>query len=101
MADSSSNCSIGLAKEEICHKQTYVKKIGLIPFESIESIEKQLIVTRSGIQTPIETICYHHNHLLLEKYEGHQKKCCNPFQRHKDSVENYLKALYISRNFIR
>ena len=90
MADSSSNCSIGLAKEEICHKQTYVKKIGLIPFESIESIEKQLIVTRSGIQTPIETICYHHNHLLLEKYEGHQKTCCNPFQRHKDSVKGIL-----------
>ena len=36
MDDSSSNCSVGLVKEEICHKQTYIKEIGVITFKDIE-----------------------------------------------------------------
>ena len=36
MEDSSTKCSVGLIKEEICHKLSYVKKIGLINFKDIE-----------------------------------------------------------------
>ena len=87
MEDSSSKCSVGLVKDEICHKLTYIKQIGLVNFNDIESLEKQLIIKRSGIQAKIETICYHHKHLLLVKYESHQKTCCDPFQTHKKSIK--------------
>ena len=80
MEDSSSKCSVGLVKEEVCHKITYAKQIGLINFKDIESLERQIMLKRSGIQAKIETICYHHKHLLLDKYESHQKTCCDPFQ---------------------
>ena len=95
MDDSSSNCSVGLVKEEICHKQTYKTEIGLITFKDIESIEKQLIIARSGIQTPIEIICYHHKHLLLEKYEFHHKTCCKALIKLLKILSqiNYVKAL--------
>ena len=36
MEDSSTKCSVGLVKEEICHKLSYVKKIGLINFKDRE-----------------------------------------------------------------
>ena len=36
MEDSSSKCSVGLVNEEVCHKITYAKQIGLINFKDIE-----------------------------------------------------------------
>ena len=50
MEDSSSKCSVGLVKDEICHKLTYIKQVGQINFKDIESLEKQIILKRSGIQ---------------------------------------------------
>ena len=87
MEDSSSKCSVGLVKDEICHKLTQVKQIGVINFKDLESLEKEIILKRSGIQQHIETICYHHKHLLLVKYESCQTTCCDPFKIHKKSVK--------------
>ena len=83
----SSKCSIGLVKEEVCHKQTYIKEMGLINVEDIDIQDKQIIIKRSGIQAIIETICFHHKYLLLNKYEFLQKTCCDPFQEHKKSIK--------------
>ena len=59
MAESSSKCSVGIAKEESCHKLCYIKQIGLLNFDQLESVEKSIIRKRCGIEEPIETICYH------------------------------------------
>ena len=53
MEDSSSKCSVGLVKEEVCHKISYAKQIGLINFKDIESLERQIMLKRSGIQAKI------------------------------------------------
>ena len=79
MEDSSSKCSVGLIKDDICHKLTQVKLIGLINFKDLKRFEKEIILKRSGIQQEIETICYHHKYLLLVRYD--------PFQKHKKPVK--------------
>ena len=92
--DSSTKCSVGLVKEEICHKLSYVKKIGLINFKDIESLEKQILIKRSGIQAQNTTICYHQKHVLLVKYESYQTKCCDPFNTHKKSVKGIFRYTF-------
>ena len=87
MEDSSSKCSVGLIKDDICHKLTQVKLIGLINFKDLKRFEKEIILKRSGIQQEIETICYHHKYLLLVRYESFQTTCCDPFQIHKKPVK--------------
>ena len=89
----SSKCSVGITKEETCHKLSYVKTIGLVNFDQLNSEEKNIIKKRSEIKESIKTICYHHKRLLLVKYPQYQYTCCDPFHEHKKSIEGMFYVL--------
>jgi len=73
-------CSIGVAKEEECHKLTFTHEVGLVPFGDIGEKNKHLVELRAEVTGAIINICYHHKQTLLVKY---QKACCDPFTAHK------------------
>jgi len=76
-------CSIGIAKDEDCHKLTYTQEVGLVPFGNLNERNMRLVELRSEINDGITTICYHHKQTLLIKYETYQRACCDPFALHK------------------
>ena len=43
-------CSIGITNKEICNKQTYIKSHDIKKVSSLNDVEKDLIISRSGIQ---------------------------------------------------
>ena len=52
----SSKCSVGTAKEENCHKLSYVKTTGLTIFNQLDNEEKKIIKKRSEIKEFISTM---------------------------------------------
>lgn len=75
-------CSIGLAKEEECHKESYTQDVGLIQFFDLDDTSKRLVELRTGLSNEVTTLCHHHKQVLLTKYETYQRVCCNPFAIH-------------------
>ena len=53
-------CSIGLAKKEECHKESYMQDVGLIPFNDLNDQNKQLVALRTGLSNEVTTLCHHH-----------------------------------------
>ena len=92
----SSKCSVGTAKEENCHKLSYVKTIGLTNFNHLDDKEKKIINKRSEIKELISTICDHHKYLLMVKYPQYQYKCCDPFNAHKKSIKGTFPFIKIN-----
>ena len=81
-------CSIGVAKEEECHKLTFTQEVGLVQFGDLDEHNKRLVELRAEVTDAITNICYHHKHILLVKYEMCQKACCNSFTVHKHLCKN-------------
>ena len=75
-------CSIGLAKEEECHKGSCMQDVGLIQFNDLDDTSKRLVKLRTGLSNEVTTLCHHHKQVLLNKYETYQRVCCNPFAIH-------------------
>lgn len=98
MATAMQPCTVGQhMKSSDCHKTAYTRKCGLIPINSLDKELVELLFLRAGINagTTIEgqTICYHHQQILLEKYEFLQKNCCDPFSAHKKTVSGSLRVI--------
>ena len=75
-------CSIGLAKEEESHKESYTQDVGLIQFNDLDDTSKRLVELRTGLSNEVTTLGHHHKQVLLTKYETYQRACCNPFVIH-------------------
>lgn len=96
MADALSKCHIGESTETLCHKKTFVSKIG---FKNLEDLclsenDKEMLSLRTeksieDVQTG--SICLHHIEVFLKKYEFLQRKCSDPLQKHPNV--NKTKAL--------
>ena len=76
-------CSIGLAREEECHKLTFTKEVCLMPIGDLDEHNKRLLELRAEVPDAITNICYHHKQALLVKYEMCQKACCDHLTVHK------------------
>ena len=70
-------------KRRECFSTTYTK------FQTLREVsadEIELLSLRSKLcPTTIKDICSHHEHLVLVKFSGLQRKCCDAFERHKIS----------------
>ncbi|XP_065647864.1 ARL14 effector protein-like [Hydra vulgaris] len=76
-------CSIGIIKKEICNKQTYVKSHDIKKVSSLNDVEKDLKISRSGIHFDENaTVCLHHEYVYLKRYSTIHITCCDPFNSH-------------------
>ena len=64
------SCHFGVQKNSPCHKLTYVKDVGVKTMEEHDSNEDEIKILklRSGLET-LETICLHHEYVLLRRYQ--------------------------------
>ena len=76
-------CSVGVSLDSECHKTSFSKKTGFV--KKFTEEETQLIIWRSGIDTPEFTLCYHHKETILNRYSKGQTICCDPFGDHSNS----------------
>ena len=60
-------------------------------------IDKWILSLRSGMLSIDNStnICYHHITTLMNMYELHQRKCCDPFQTHKKVCRGNLRIISI------
>jgi hypothetical protein len=78
-----------------CYKQSYTQVRNLI--EDIDSNDKKLLVKRTNMKKEqITSICTHHHDMLVVRYEGNQKSCCNPFLTHQKVCRGKNLYIYIS-----
>ena len=96
-------CSIGIALKEYgnCHKTIYTNgKVGICNFTQLESLDKELLLLRSGCTdlTDDHTVCLHHQKYFLVKYSFLQKHCCDPFGLHPTTKRrNSLRILTVEK----
>ena len=82
-------CSIGKFDGTDCLKLSYIKTKGLVPRIRLSDDEVEVILLRckdkmkSEQDFEFDCICYHHKRVYLEKHSLFERKCCDPFGRHK------------------
>ena len=85
--DTNKNNSLGncrFIKFGECHLSSYTTFTGLKLLQELSSYEKEILELRSEIKvTDNDTICLHHEQVLLLRYSFLQKKCCDPLSLHK------------------
>ncbi|XP_065681170.1 ARL14 effector protein-like [Hydra vulgaris] len=75
-----------------CYKQSYTQERNLI--EDIDSNDRKLLEKRTNLkQKQITNICTHHHDMLVIRYEGNQKSCCNPFLIHQKVCRASLRVI--------
>ena len=90
MDETLEKCSLGVVLDSECHLKHYVKKSAIIHLRDHTQEEQTLLLIRSksppnSINPELATICLHHQALFLTQFKSLQgKKCCNPFDFHKD-----------------
>ena len=71
------SCSVGVQKEEACHK-IISSRIQELKTRVKISADIKLMGCRTKISN-LKTICLHHVKKYLTRSESLQKACCNPF----------------------
>ena len=90
-------CSIGSHLQEECHSRFYTRSVGTKTSNSLTKEQAELISLRTGLEIgPEFTICHHHEQTILTQYGAFQKKCCDPFQKHKNPVKGSLREVSIA-----
>ena len=68
---------------------------------SLTKEQAKLISLRTVLEIGSEfTICHHHEQTILTQYGAFQKKCCDPFQKHKNPVKGSLREVSIASSKI-
>lgn len=80
MSSNNDSCSIGISMNEACHKTINCRIEGLKQSSEFSGEDLELIKWRSGV-SDIGNICFHHDKVLLIRYESLQK--FDPFAKHK------------------
>eukprot|EP00795_Rhopilema_esculentum_P004350 gene4350-20570_t len=89
-------CSIGSHLQEEFHSRFYTRSVGIKTSNSLTKEQAELISSRTGLEIgPEFTICHHHEQTVLAQYSAFQKKCCDPFQKHKNPVKGSLREVSI------
>ena len=72
--------------------QTYTPDKNLI--EQFDVNDLELLTRRTNLKKEqITTICAHHHQMLVVRYEGNQKSCCDPFVIHKKACKGSLRVI--------
>ena len=92
--ESLDNCFIGSQLSQSCHSFVYSRKAGIKQVSSLDASQIKLISLRTGLDNiKDKTICFHHEQTTLFKYSHLQKKCCDPFLKHKKAVKAGLREV--------
>ena len=88
------NCSVGEHLKEECHLLVHTRSTALKLFSRLTAEQVELVVLRTGIpSSPDLDICLHHEKAVLVRYPQLQRKCCNPFGKHKKPAKDSLREL--------
>ena len=104
MSDNIEPCTVGilLNKALDCHKLSYCRKSLLIILSEVPDLELKLIQKRADVAvSAADTICSHHAKIYLEKFEEHQRKCCDPFSMHNRVVKSKLIPVRLQMEWLR
>ncbi|XP_065643371.1 uncharacterized protein LOC136075062 [Hydra vulgaris] len=90
-------CSVGILSNDQCHKMVHTKSIGLKDLSSYSERNRNLLLWRSGLSilNVNVKICLHHEQILLNRFANSQKKCIDPFKRHKTNIKGGLREIDI------
>nr|XP_047129944.1 ARL14 effector protein-like [Hydra vulgaris] len=79
-------------KETSNYKQSYTQERNLI--KGIDSNDRKLLEKRTNLkQEQITNICIHHHDMLVVRYKGNHKSCCNPFLSHQKVCRASLRVI--------
>ena len=83
------NCYVGVnSNNRECHKLSYSRKKGFKNVHDYDTEQLEILFLRADLQAPIDfssidnLVCYHHDILLMNKFETKQSYCCDPFSVH-------------------
>ena len=83
------SCKMGNKMKDHCNKLTYCKKIGVKKINEYKYEERLLLEARTGLSLcDASVICYHHNKVILSKYENLQKYCADPLSQHSIKINS-------------
>lgn len=88
-------CSVGEVLEDECHRETYSRKTGLRPLDSLPADMKEKILWRCGLSDHIFAaqdvkICFHHEQVYGRVFERRvPEKCCDVFNTHQKKAKGH------------
>ena len=84
-------CEYGKQKIDKCHKTSYVSEIGIRRIDELDDKTQEILKLRSGFNQ-LASICFHHEHIILQRFPKIQTKCCDPFDKHESSKSKKRKS---------
>ncbi|KAK0054669.1 ARL14 effector protein [Biomphalaria pfeifferi] len=79
-------CTFGLLLQDECHKKVHTRSVGLYNLSELSDANFELLMLRTKpvdhLQRENCNICFHHEQVLLEKFDKLQRNCCDPFSKH-------------------
>ena len=87
-------CSVGKACREACSSLSNGNDKDFQYIQELDTVVKEELVLRLG--TELEgnpTICHRHKEKFILNYCSNNKKCCDPYKKHKKAVRTSLKAI--------
>ena len=91
-------CSVGemTGDTDACHNTMYRRIPALKSIAELTSHVQELLELRTDISFESNnTICLHHESILIARYENLQRHCCDPFQMHVKLFNRSLTAVNI------
>lgn len=96
MAGVETKCSIGVQLNIKCEIGKNATE-GLTSIIDFDEEKKDLLYWRSGLsREDLQTVCSHHEKMFLTGFESSQRKCCDPFSRHKTAIRASLRIISIN-----
>lgn len=92
---SKQECSFGVKLSDSCHLLDYTRSKGLKPVKILKPQDIELLSWRvpGSVFESNLSICLHHEQKFLIRYSLLQKKCFDPFQKHKGVVKSALRNI--------
>ena len=79
-------------------QKSYVSQIGIKRIEELDDKAQEIVKLRSGLNQ-LTTICFHHEHVIFQRFPKTQTKCCDPFDKHDSSKSKMRKSSCKFNNF--
>ena len=94
-------CAFGLLLQDECHKTVHTRSVGLHNLSELSDANFELLMLRTKpvdqLQRENCNICFHHEQVLLEKFDKLQRSCCDPFNKHQCKVTKSLRTVSIDK----
>ena len=73
---------------------SFTRKTGLLELRNFSQDKLALLNYRTSLQlSGSDNICLHHEKYFIEKFCERQRKCCDPFDRHRTPVKSGLRII--------